>query len=122
MLRLAVRVRPLVSAVATFRVMGDAQRCMVTLEEGPARRFIGNLARPLLDPATHVRNHRSLKRLAELVAGRDLEPQLGQNGRASGFAFVGSYLKRSSAGGRTMSAARPTPNHDGSRPRTTAAG
>lgn len=68
MLQLKVRARPLVSAVATFRVIGDTKRCVVTLEEEPAIRSIGNLVRPLLDPTVHMRNHRSLRRLADVVA------------------------------------------------------
>ena len=67
MLRLRVRARPFVAGVVTFRVIGDGDRCVVTMEEEPARRVIGNLVRPVLDPVTHVRNHRSLRRLGEYV-------------------------------------------------------
>jgi len=67
MLQLKVRARPLISAVATFRVVGEATSCVVTLEEEPAIRSIGNLVRPLLDPTVHMRNHRSLRRLAAVV-------------------------------------------------------
>ena len=67
MLRLKVRARPLISAVATFRVVGDVSSCVVTFEEEPAVRSIGNLVRPVLDPTVHVRNHRSLRRLASVV-------------------------------------------------------
>ncbi len=67
LLRLAVRARPFVSAVVTFRLLGEDDRCVVTFEEEPAHRLIGNLVRPVLDPITHVRNHRSLRRLAQLV-------------------------------------------------------
>jgi hypothetical protein len=70
MLRLAVRVRPFLSAVVTFRLVGERQRCVLTWEEDPALRLIGNLVRPLLDPLTHVRNHRSLQRIFAVVAGR----------------------------------------------------
>ena len=35
--------------------------------------LIGNLVRPVLDPLVHVRNHRSLRRLAEVVAESDVE-------------------------------------------------
>jgi len=69
-LRLAVRARPVISAVVTFTLVGDDERCVVTFEEEPAHRLIGNLVRPVLDPITHVRNHWSLERLDELVAGR----------------------------------------------------
>lgn len=71
-LRLAVRARPLISAVATFTVIGDERRTVVTLEEEPSQRLIGNLVRPVMDPFTHVRNQRSLRKLAELVRGRPL--------------------------------------------------
>lgn len=73
MLQLKVRARPFISAVATFRVVGEATSCVVTLEEEPAIRSIGNLVRPLLDPTVHMRNHRSLRRLAAVVD----EAQLG---------------------------------------------
>lgn len=69
LLRLAVRARPFVSAVATFSLVGDERRCVVTFEEEPSPRLLGNLVRPLLDPMTHVRNHHSLKRLDDLVVG-----------------------------------------------------
>ncbi|MGZ4681205.1 MAG: SRPBCC family protein [Acidimicrobiales bacterium] len=67
MLRLAVRARPLLSAVVTFSLVGDDDRCVITFEEEPAVRLIGNLVRPVLDPVTHVRNHLSLKRLDDLI-------------------------------------------------------
>ncbi|MCC6434263.1 MAG: SRPBCC family protein [Acidimicrobiales bacterium] len=67
MLRLAVRARPLIAAVATFRLIGEPGRSVVTLEEEPSHRIIGNLVRPVLDPLTHLRNQRSLRHLVELV-------------------------------------------------------
>jgi hypothetical protein len=67
MLRLKVRARPFISAVVTFHVVGSDDHCLVTMEEEPALRTIGNLVRPVMDPAVHVRNHRSLRRLAELI-------------------------------------------------------
>ena len=70
-LRLEVRARPLIAAVATFRVIGTDSRCVITLQEEPALRMIGNLVRPVMDPATHVRNHRSLRRLADVFEQRD---------------------------------------------------
>lgn len=70
MLRLKVRARPLISAVATFRVIGSDGHCVITLEEEPAAGTIGNLVRPVMDPATHVRNHRSLRRLAQIIEQR----------------------------------------------------
>src|SRR5215470_8753606 len=62
-LQLAVRARPLITAIVTFRLVGDDARCVVSFEEEPRARLIGNLVRPVMDPLTHVRNHRSLKRL-----------------------------------------------------------
>jgi uncharacterized protein YndB with AHSA1/START domain len=67
---LAVRARPLVSAVATFTLVSDGAHCVVQFEEEPAQRLIGNIARPVLDPITHARNHESLKRLADYVTTR----------------------------------------------------
>jgi hypothetical protein len=67
MLRLKVRARPFIWAVATFRVLGDDERCVVTMQEEPAARTIGNFVRPIMDPTMHVRNHRSLRRLARVV-------------------------------------------------------
>lgn len=69
-LRLAVRARPLVSATATFTLVSDGTRTVVSLEEEPKPRLIGNLVRAVLDPSTHLRNHRSLCRLEEVVLGR----------------------------------------------------
>ena len=66
-LRLRVRARPLIAGVVTFRIIGDRERCVVMMEEEPARRVIGNLVRPIMDPFTHVRNHRSLRRLSAFV-------------------------------------------------------
>lgn len=70
MLRLKVKARPFVSAVATFRVVGNDERCVVTLEEEPGLRLIGNLVRPVMDPTIHIRNHRSLRRLATVIESR----------------------------------------------------
>jgi uncharacterized protein YndB with AHSA1/START domain len=67
---LAVRARPFVSAVATFTLVSDGRRCVVSFEEEPAVRFLGNVVRPLLDPMTHVRNHVSLKRLDRYLGTR----------------------------------------------------
>ena len=50
-----------------LRVVGDDHRSVVSFEEEPAPRLLGNLVRPLMDPLTHLRNHRSLRRLAALV-------------------------------------------------------
>lgn len=69
-LRLHVRARPFVSAVATFTITGGVGGCVVCIQEEPALRFIGNLVRPLLDPVIHVRNHRSLRRLEIVLRER----------------------------------------------------
>jgi uncharacterized protein YndB with AHSA1/START domain len=66
-IELAVRARPLVAAHVTFTLIGEDDRCVVSFQEEPKRRVVGNLVRPVLDPMTHLRNHQSLKRLATLV-------------------------------------------------------
>ena len=74
-LALRVRARPFVSAVARFEVMAVGERrCVVTLEEEPTLRSIGALVRPVVDPVVHARNHRSLRRLANVVAARRRPP------------------------------------------------
>jgi uncharacterized protein YndB with AHSA1/START domain len=70
LLQLRVWARPLITAIVTFRVLGEGTRCVVTMEEEPARRALGNLVRPIMDPVIHVRNHRSLRRLDAVVAER----------------------------------------------------
>ena len=72
LLRLAVRARPFVSAVATFTLVSDLTGTAVLLEEEPRVRSLGNVMRPAMDPSIHVRNHRSLRRLAHLVEGGDV--------------------------------------------------
>lgn len=73
MIRLLVRARPLIRAVATFRVISDGVRTVVSLEEEPAVPVIGAIVRPFMDPLIHLRNHASLRRLASFVedAARD---------------------------------------------------
>jgi uncharacterized protein YndB with AHSA1/START domain len=66
-LRLTVRARPFVSAVATFRLVGDRAVSMLSVQEEPTVRTVGNLVRPVMDPSIHLRNHRSLRRLAAVV-------------------------------------------------------
>ena len=63
MLRLNVRARPLIRAIVTFRVVGDDRRCVVTIEEEPELRLIGNAVRIVMDPMTHARNQASLRQL-----------------------------------------------------------
>ena len=67
LLQLRVRARPFIAAVVTFRVIGSDHSCVVTMEEEPAVRTIGNIVRPVMDPMIHLRNHRSLRRLAALL-------------------------------------------------------
>src|SRR5215204_5955660 len=57
MIRLRVRARPFVAAIVTFHLIGADQTTVVTMEEEPALRLIGNAVRPVLDPLIHVRNH-----------------------------------------------------------------
>jgi uncharacterized protein YndB with AHSA1/START domain len=66
-IELAVRARPFVSAIVTFALVGDDRRCMVSFEEEPRVRLVGNLVRPVMDPVTHMRNHHSLKRLEQVA-------------------------------------------------------
>ncbi|HSL59904.1 MAG TPA: SRPBCC family protein [Acidimicrobiales bacterium] len=70
MLRLSVRATALVRATVTITVRGDERSSIVCMEEEPAHRVIGRVVRPVLDPATHLRNHASLRRLAALVQER----------------------------------------------------
>lgn len=74
MLSLAVKARPFVSAVSTFRLYpcddDGGGTTVVTLEEEPAVRTLGNLVRPVMDPSIHVRNHRSLRRLEGYIFAR----------------------------------------------------
>ncbi len=69
LLRLAVRARPFVSAVATFTLVSDLTGTVVSLEEEPRVPAVADVVRPMMDPSIHVRNHRSLRRLARLVEG-----------------------------------------------------
>jgi uncharacterized protein YndB with AHSA1/START domain len=69
-LTLSVRARPLFSAEVIFRIVGDDERSVVTIEEEPTLRLLGNVLRPLVDPVIHHRNHRSLRRLEALMDRR----------------------------------------------------
>jgi uncharacterized protein YndB with AHSA1/START domain len=68
LLRLSVHASTLVRGEVTFHLRGDERSTILCLQEEPEKRLIGNLLRPVLDPLTHVRNHRSLARFARLVA------------------------------------------------------
>ena len=67
---LSVRARPVVAAEVSFRLVGDDDRCVVSVEEEPSLRILGNLVRPAMDPIIHVRNHHSLRRLERVVLAR----------------------------------------------------
>lgn len=72
-LTMHVKGRPLITARVTFRIVGDAddpERSVLSVEEEPMIRSIGNVVRPALDPMTHFRNHRSLRRMEPLVMER----------------------------------------------------
>lgn len=71
LLRLKVRARPLIQAMATFRLLGDGARTVVSFEEEPAPGVLGLLARPLVDPLVHVRNQESLRRLAAYIESQE---------------------------------------------------
>jgi uncharacterized protein YndB with AHSA1/START domain len=68
--RLVLRIRATfaIQAVVTFELREAPGGTIVTFEEEPAHRLIGNVVRPVLDPLTHVRNKASLRRLATLLA------------------------------------------------------
>jgi uncharacterized protein YndB with AHSA1/START domain len=72
-LKLSVHATPLVRGVVSFELHGDDAGTVLCLEEEPERRRIGNLLRPVLDPMTHLRNHRSLLHFAELVRRESAE-------------------------------------------------
>jgi uncharacterized protein YndB with AHSA1/START domain len=71
LLVLRIRATFALQAVARFELDDDPGGTHVRFEEEPARRIIGNLVRPVLDPLTHGRNAASLRRLAGgLLEGR----------------------------------------------------
>lgn len=67
---LHVKARPLVTARVTFEIIGASEGCVLTCEEEPTLRTIGNIGRPLMDPMIHFRNHRSLRQMEQLVMER----------------------------------------------------
>ncbi len=66
-LELHVRATPVVQGHATFRVQGCENGSSLSLQEEPAMERIGAILRPVMDPATHMRNHRSLQKLVQLM-------------------------------------------------------
>lgn len=63
---LYVKATPLVQGKVTFTLEDIDGGTLLTLQEEPAVP-IGNLLRPVLDPATHARNKKSLQQLADLM-------------------------------------------------------
>jgi uncharacterized protein YndB with AHSA1/START domain len=67
LLALRIRATFALQAIARFELSDHDRGTQVRFEEEPARRIIGNLVRPVLDPMTHARNAASLRRLSEFV-------------------------------------------------------
>jgi uncharacterized protein YndB with AHSA1/START domain len=67
LLVLRIRATFALQAVVRFELEDDPGGTHIRFEEEPARRLIGNLVRPVLDPLTHGRNATSLRRLSSLV-------------------------------------------------------
>jgi uncharacterized protein YndB with AHSA1/START domain len=67
LLVLRIRATFALQAIVRFELSDEAGGTHVRFEEEPARRLIGNLVRPVMDPVTHARNAASLDRLARLV-------------------------------------------------------
>lgn len=63
---LHVRATPAVQGIVSFTVEPTAEGSILWLQEEPAVK-LGQLMRPVLDPATHVRNKVSLRNLADLM-------------------------------------------------------
>lgn len=63
---LHVRATPAVQGLVTFTVEPTAEGSILWLQEEPAVK-LGQMLRPVLDPATHVRNKASLRNLADLM-------------------------------------------------------
>ena len=70
LLTLRIRATFAIQAIARFELSDDPRGTQVRFEEEPARRVIGNLVRPVLDPLTHGRNVASLRRLSGLLTVR----------------------------------------------------
>lgn len=66
-LELHVRATPVVQGHVIFRVQGCEHGASLSLQEEPALEHVGAVLRPVLDPATHLRNHRSLQKLVQLM-------------------------------------------------------
>jgi uncharacterized protein YndB with AHSA1/START domain len=66
---LALRIRATLAlhAIVRFELRDDPGGTHIRFEEEPARRILGNLVRPVMDPLTHGRNAASLRRLDRLL-------------------------------------------------------
>ena len=82
---LHVRATPAVQGIVTFTVEPTAEGSILWLEEGPALK-IGQLLRPVLDPATHVRNKASLQNLADLMERDEDKAEAGTEEKAEAVA------------------------------------
>jgi uncharacterized protein YndB with AHSA1/START domain len=69
LLTLRIRATFAIQAIVRFELQDDADGTHVRFEEEPARRLLGNLVRPVMDPLTHSRNTASLRRLDQLLTG-----------------------------------------------------
>jgi uncharacterized protein YndB with AHSA1/START domain len=67
--RLVLRIRATfaIQALARFELSQRPDGTHVRFEEEPARRLVGNVVRPVLDPLTHGRNVASLRQLQRLL-------------------------------------------------------
>jgi uncharacterized protein YndB with AHSA1/START domain len=74
LLALRIRATFAIQAIVRFELRDDPAGTHVRFEEEPARRFLGNLVRPVMDPLTHGRNTASLRRLDQLLTGTKNEP------------------------------------------------
>jgi uncharacterized protein YndB with AHSA1/START domain len=69
LLTLRIRATFALQAIVRFELDDDPTGTCIRFEEEPARRILGNLVRPVMDPLTHLRNAASLRRLASLLIG-----------------------------------------------------
>jgi uncharacterized protein YndB with AHSA1/START domain len=67
LLTLRIRATLALQAIVRFELHDEPTGTRVRFEEEPARRRLGNLVRPVMDPLTHLRNAASLRRLNALL-------------------------------------------------------
>jgi uncharacterized protein YndB with AHSA1/START domain len=77
LLTLRIRATFALQAIVRFELSDDAGGTRIRFEEEPARRLVGNLVRPVMDPLTHLRNAASLRRLDSLLIGAAKEESAG---------------------------------------------